>query len=253
MLATFIYSIGIPVTRPQDPEVKDWHQLRHQADEGFCSHVKSRSLVFSLIGETFQNKNMITSILTFGRTAGATSWPQSNFSPNKTLRSSFLTWQRGKWLINHGSPRPFLIRTNYQKWEQLALGKKKLHFEGRVNYDGADALQRSPCRDRLSVPLCSALLASFHPFLSADFRVLSYLFVHKYSCCFHLRGCPTSRGSDNGDCHFGSNFLRGVSLWDPFLCEWIGLFMHLFLTLMPLVCVCDFFFFIILFYEGQLE
>lgn len=258
MLATFIYSIGIPVTRPKDSRVKNCHQFHHRADGGLRSHVKSCSLVFTRIRKLFKAETLIWLVktwtwsqasLTFRLTAVVKHGHNLIFPQTKHLVALFYCdKEESDWSIM-GAPDPLwstlIIRSeNNLRW-------KKVHFEGRVNYDGADALQRSPCRDRLSVPLCSALLCSFHPFLSADFRVLSYLFVHKYSCCFHLRGCATSRGSNNTDCPSGSTArgfffwgvqVSGILIWFQIV-EWIVCFF----------CICfwhrfDWFVFVIFFF-----
>lgn len=135
MLATFIYSIGNPVTRPTDSRVKNCHQFHHRADGGLRYLVKSCSLVFTRIRKLFKAETLIGLVktwtwsqasLTFRMTAVVKHGHNLIFSPNKTFSGTFLLWQRGKWLINHGSAGAFVIHTNYQKWEQFALEKNAL-------------------------------------------------------------------------------------------------------------------------------
>lgn len=130
MLATLIYSIGIPVTRPKDSRVENCHQFHHQADEGLRSHVKSCSLVFTRIRKLFKAETLIWLVKTW-------TWSQASltfrltghnliFPQTKHLVALFYCdKEESDWSIM-GAPDPLwstlIIRSeNNLGWKKTAL------------------------------------------------------------------------------------------------------------------------------------
>lgn len=96
-------------------------------------------------------------------------------------------------------------------WEQFRL--EKLHFEGSVN-----SLVRRRCLPALAlqrqiVCLCSSLLRSFHPFLSADLVI----------CTQTLLPVPSAqRQAQAAVIEILQVLIKGESDWDPYLVSKCG-------------------------------